>query len=125
MKLLPAWAAAFLALAPTAHAATIFASGKLYGSSNQNLAVCYLFNAGSQTVQIFSSAINDESGNDNETENNCGGALAPGAGCVVASFYIGGGTAYDCALTVNSTAGLRGSLEMRQDSTTLQSQSLR
>jgi hypothetical protein len=128
MTYLPGIAMALMALASTANAATVFASGKIYGSSGQTQAVCYLFNASSKPITIISAAINDESGTNQANTTTChpdSTQLAAGAGCLIAASSISQSSAFDCFITASSGAGLRGSLEIRQFSAVLQSQYLR
>jgi hypothetical protein len=107
----------------------VFATGKIYGGSSQFSAVCYIFNSGSTPVTIISGAINDESGANAVTSTTCqpdSTPLAPGAGCLFKASYVGPGSAFDCYITAIDSAGLRGSLEIRDySSALLQAQSLR
>jgi hypothetical protein len=128
MKFLAGFAVALTVLAANAHAAAVFASGKVYGGASQNDVVCYIFNSGSTPVTIFSVAINDESGNQTATSSTCnpdGTPLAAGTGCLIAAASISSTSAYDCVITATNSDGLRGSLEIRDPNGVLQAQSLR
>jgi hypothetical protein len=105
-----------------AHAADTMAGGAAFGGPSQDLGdgVCYLFNAGSTSVNISPIKIYDEVANPYAVNtNNCTSPgpkpLPPNRSCRTVS-RIFNATAYSCKAMVANKANLRGRLEIRNPS---------
>ena len=107
--------AILLGLNTAAHA-DILAAGGMYGGPTQVVAACYLFNAGTGSVNVLSNQIFREQQNLPALNlplatDQCG-ALAPNSICVIAA-NIGNAT-HACKFVVSpSAADVRGGFEVR------------
>ncbi len=116
-----------LGLAVTAHA-DILAAGTLYGGPTQNIAACYLFNAGTGPVTIVTNQIFVEGQPATSlalASDSCGVSLAPNSSCTIQAF-IANLAVHACKFVLSpSAAGVRGGFEIRAGNGVLQSVDLR
>ena len=119
-----------LGLAVTAQA-DILAAGTLYGGPTQNIATCYLFNAGTGPVTIVTNQIFREGGTGQPATSLalafdfCGVSLAPNSSCFIQT-TIANLAAHACKFVLSpSAADVRGGFEIREGNVVLQSVHLR
>ena len=107
----------------TSHAAE-FAAGPMYGGLNQNVVVCYLYNAGTTAVSISGQIIRLGVGPLALTSNSCTASFVGGGMCGMSAAAVAG-AAYGCKFSVSDAVNLRGTLEIRQQGIVLQNTPLR
>ena len=110
----------------SAHAAGL-AGGPIDGGSDQRIAVCYFFNAGTTAVTLANPKITDLNGSAiSLTVNECTSTLGVFKSCGIAG-SVSNSTIYSCKVTVTpSKQNVRGILEMRTSGqVTLQNVELR
>lgn len=116
--------ALLLGLSVTAHA-DVLAMGALYGGTNQNAAVCYIFNAGPGAVSISTNQIIRSDGIILALATDTCGVLAAGGTCTISANIVNN-QAHSCRIFTNySAATLRGVLDIRQGGTVLINSDLR
>jgi hypothetical protein len=112
-KTMLATAAALLAAAPAPARADVLAGGPVYGYPQQDqLAGCFLFNAGPAAVALSSLAIVGPTGPvEGYSQNTCGPSLGAGQVCGSVSVATRQGP-YACTVTTPAGAGayLRGAV---------------
>jgi hypothetical protein len=128
------------AAAPAAAGNTVtLAAGGLFGGSTQTGALCYLYNAGVNSVTVTNVQIIEEpnivlpqDGNNCCTGTPCSGILAGGNICFFAAAPISSGVAHSCSAAVTGLLPgapyIRGTLEIRtgpSDATLLASEPMR
>jgi hypothetical protein len=94
--------------------ADILAGGAIFGGFNQQLAVCYLYNAGGSTVTVTSNSIVQQGVATPLVLNfdNCG-TLAAGATCVIQAPIVNN-LAHSCRMVVTpSGSDVRGNFDVR------------
>ena len=114
MKRTLAAAIATVTIATHAHAASVLASGHLFGGPQLNEVACYVNNVGPKSVAVTSVSIVDVNGNQ-PTQTSCSGQLGKGALCLVYSDSVDAGQLYSCTVKANLLGTLRGSIEMRNN----------
>ena len=113
-----------LGVSVAAHA-DVLATGALYGGPTQNVAVCYLFNAGTGPVTVGSNQIMREPNINLPLSFDGCGVLAAGSSCGIAA-NIANNVAHSCKFVLSqSGADVRGVLEMRSGLTVLSNADLR
>jgi hypothetical protein len=111
-------ALAFLIGAGTAaHAIEVLSSGPLYAGTSQYIAVCYIFNGGSENLTIGGLTLASVSGTAAQlTTNECGptpATLAPNHSCGIAA-RVSNSIPYTCRFGLApNKASARGVMEMR------------
>jgi hypothetical protein len=118
-------AALLLGLNTAAHA-DVLATGAIFGGPTQNLAICYLYNAGTSAVTITNNQIIRQNfgpvvplGFD-----NCG-TLSAGGICAIYAAAVNT-AAHACKFVITESASeVRGVLEIRSGGTVLNSSDLR
>jgi len=105
---------ALFSLSATSQAA-VLASPSIYGGADQNIAFCYLFNAGTAPVGITAKQV-FQFGSTTPltlTGNTCGATLAPGNSCNYSVNNISNLLTYACRAVTSTAVGMRGNLEIR------------
>ena len=117
MRTIIAAAAIIVGMGTAAQAANV-GSAPTFGGPTQAVAVCYYSVLGPQTVTFSSSVVLGEPGTPlAEASEFCGGAIAPGNRCrTVTGSIVGFNGALWCRAVVDTKAGLRGRLEIRNSS---------
>ena len=108
--------AALLVAPLSSHAGDDIMAGVAYGGPQQTQAVCYLFNAGNNTVSIPSKSLIPEPPFGTTpfpfVYDTCGASLAAGGICAfVAQLTFNGSTA--CKVALSNSKDVRGALEVR------------
>ena len=105
--------------------ADILATGSMYGGPTQNNAICYLFNAGTGPVSVFSNQIIREPNINLALFTDTCGVLAAGSNCTIGANIVNG-LAHSCKFVLSpSGADVRGVMEIRSGGTVLQNSNLR
>lgn len=109
----------------TAAFATTLASGPLSGGSTQATAVCNIFNSGTGPITVSTGQIIKEPNNVVTMSANCPAALPAGAMCGMTS-AIAANAAHTCKFVLYPDgADIRGTFEIRNGNTVLESTPLR
>ena len=120
--------ASFFISAPDASAATL-SSGPVFGGISPIHAVCYIFNARTEPITFVSREIHSHLGGDlgPPVADDCGTTLAAGGICAVANDISARPLqAYSCKVViVGSKANVRGTMELRGSSGTVENSDLR
>jgi len=99
--------------------ASTLATGGVYGGNTQSVAVCYLFNASSNTINVTTNQIIRQDGTSVALASDNCSALAAGASCAI-SANITNNQAYSCKFVFPESKGeIRGVLDIRQGGTVL------
>jgi len=109
------FAIVFISGGSIAHADNTIA-GVLFGSPNQNSAVCYLFNTGSSAVAITSKYLTAENGGGKYalTYDSCKTSISAGKVCAFQATLGSANGGVACSVTLSpSGASIRGELEIR------------
>jgi hypothetical protein len=124
MRRVVAMTVLILGMGVTAHAG-ILAAGALYGSPNQTVAACYLYNAGTgpvtiTTKQIFQDGRGTPAISLVSSSDNCPVQLAANASCGIGANIVSIYDAHLCKFVVSpSTADVRGGFEIRAGASVL------
>lgn len=91
--------------------AAVMASGSIW-DTRQSQVTCFLFNSGASAVNVTKNLIYAEGGKTETLSGDSCAKLAPGGICYI-SAKVGWGGSHACKMTVSNTAGLRGTIEIR------------
>lgn len=115
------------AFATHANAASVFASGPIYGGPSSEQAICYVVNVGVPSVNVTSLAILDMTGKV-VAQTQCG-QLSSRRQCQAIFGSAQPNSLYSCTAAASLSTALRGSIELRNidggNATVLNSQPLR
>ena len=95
-----------------AQAASVLASGHLYGGPALNQVACYVNNVGPKAVAVTSVSIFNTAG-ESVGDTFCDKSLGKGGLCFVYANGADPNQLYSCNVTANLLGTLRGSIEMR------------